>query len=225
MTEQITLRLEPRTVLGKKVKQLRRAGVTPVHLYGPGIPSQPLQGPSADLVRVLARAGRNTPILLTVAGSNTTDLAMVRNIQWEPVRREPLHVDLLRVEATQIISAEVPLVFKGQSPAAQQVNGMVAQRLYRVEVAARPMDLPRELEVDLTLLTDPEAALRAGDVALPPNVALVTAPEVIVATIEVAREEEAPAEEAEEVAAAPSAEPEVIRPTRAEEEAEGTERR
>lgn len=223
MAEQITLRLEPRTVLGKKVKQLRRAGVTPVHLYGPGIPSRPLQGPSADLVRVLARAGRNTPILLTVAGSDTTDLAMVRDIQWEPVRREPLHVDLLRVEATQVISAEVPLVFKGQSPAAQQVNGTVAQRLYRVEVEARPMDLPREIEVDLALLTDPEAALRVGDVALPPNVALLTAPEVIVATIEVARAEEV--EVAAEEAAPTAAEPEVIRPTRAEEEAEETQGR
>ena len=216
MAEQISLRLEPRSVLGKKVKRLREAGVTPVHLYGPGIPSQALQGQRGELVRVLARAGRNVPVALTVPGQREPDLAMVRHIQWDPVRGDLVHVDFLRVEMAQIISAEIPLVFKGESPGARAASGTVVQRLHHVEVEARPLDLPRELEVDLSLLTEPDGMLRVGDVTLPPNVSLVTDPEVIVATIEVARAEvEAAAEEA-----AQAEEPEVIRPVREEKEEE-----
>ncbi len=217
MAEQITLRLEHRTVLGKQVKALRRAGITPVHLYGRGIASRSLQAPSSELLKVLARAGRNTPITVTIAGSHTSDLAMVRDVQREPVNRTPLHVDLLRVDLEQLITVEVRLVLKGDSPGARLAGGSVAQRMYYLEVEARPLDLPHQLEVDLAGLAEANSVLRAGDVPLPSNVALVTNPEAIVAAIEVAREEVV--EEAA-VAEEGAAEPEVIRPARAEEEEE-----
>ena len=206
MTEQITLRLEPRTVLGKKVKQLRRAGITPVHLYGPGIDSQSLQCPNRELLHVLTRAGRNTPISLAIEGREGEDLALVRHVHREPVRGELLHVDFLRVDVAQRISAEVPLVLVGESEGAREVRGAVVQRLYRLQVEALPLDIPHELEIDASLLTEAESVIRAQDIPLPSNVTLRTDPEAMVAGIEVARVEEAVAEEEAEVQEAGPAE-------------------
>jgi large subunit ribosomal protein L25 len=143
---------------------------------------------------------------------------MVRDVQREPVNRTPLHVDLLRVDLEQLITVEVRLVLKGDSPGARLAGGSVVQRMYSLEVEARPLDLPHQLEVDLAGLAEANSVLRAGDVPLPSNVALVTNPEAIVAAIEVAREEVVEGAAVAEEAAA--AEPEVIRPARAEEEEE-----
>ena len=74
-TESISLELSPREVLGKKVKRLRRQGVIPVHLYGPGVEPQPLQCETTRLVDVLVRAGGNTAVTVSVQGTKETHLA------------------------------------------------------------------------------------------------------------------------------------------------------
>ena len=96
MQEKVSLPLEDRAVLGKKVKQLRQAGITPVHLYGPGIPSQALQAQSRALSRVLAQAGRNTPISLVIPGDDVAHEAFIREIQRDSVTGELLHVDFFQ---------------------------------------------------------------------------------------------------------------------------------
>ena len=98
VTETVSLELEPREVLGKKVKQLRRAGSVPVHLYGPSIESRALQCELSRLVRAVSQAGGNTPITLTVRGEEGERLAFAREIQWNPTRGDMLHVDFLVVE-------------------------------------------------------------------------------------------------------------------------------
>ena len=81
-----TLTLEPRTLMGKKVKQLRKEGIIPVHLYGRGVDSQSLQCDGKTLLGVLTQAGMNTPIAVTITGQKRQELAFVREIQWDPLR-------------------------------------------------------------------------------------------------------------------------------------------
>ena len=67
-TQAITLELASREILGKKVRQLRRAGIMPVHLYGPTVESRALQCETRTLTDALARAGATTPITVSVQG-------------------------------------------------------------------------------------------------------------------------------------------------------------
>ena len=122
MADEIALDLEPRVVLGKKVKALRRSGVIPVHVYGAKDAPESLQCERAALERVLARAGSSTPVFLGIAGKQERQLAMVREVQWEPVKGGLLHVDFLRVEAAVPISVDVPLVFEGESMGAGRLG-------------------------------------------------------------------------------------------------------
>lgn len=204
MADRITLKLDPRSTIGKKVKALRRLGTVPVHLYGPGIASRSLQCQGQELVKVMARAGGNTPISITVEGENEEHLAFVREIQWDPIRGDLFHVDFLRAEATQRVSAEVPVTLVGESPGARQVGGTVVQQLHSVSVEALPLDMPQEIRIELSALTEPDGVLRARDIVLASDTVLLTDLDEVIARVQVARveavEEEAPAvgEQAEE---------------------------
>jgi len=196
-TASISLELSPREVLGKKVKRLRQQGVIPVHLYGPGVDSQPLQCETTKLVDVLVRAGGNTAVTVTVQGGQETHLAFAREIQWDPRRDDILHVDFLAVDASRPVSAQVPITLIGESPGARTAGGTVMQQLRDLNVEALPLEVPRELELDLTMLTEPDGVLRAADIVIPGNVTLLTDPEDVVVRIEVLRavEEEVFAED------------------------------
>ena len=210
-TEAIKLELAPRELLGKKVNQLRRAGIIPVHLYGPGIESRSLQCEGPRLIQVLARAGGNTPISVTVQGEEGNQLAFAREIQWDPRRDDVLHVDLLVAELTRLVSAQVPIVLTGESPGARMVGGTVMHQLRQLDVQALPLEMPGQAEVDLATLTEPDSVVRVGDISLPGNVTVLSDPEEVVVRIELPRvevvAEEAVEEEAEEgEESAPSAE-------------------
>ncbi len=104
MADRITLKLEPRTTLGKDVKKLRRVGIIPVHLYGRGMEPRSLQGEVRQLIGALAQAGDSNPISIIVEGAGEgageEHLAFVSEIQWDPVKGGLFHVDFLRTEAT-----------------------------------------------------------------------------------------------------------------------------
>ena len=197
-TEAIKLELAPRDMLGKKVKQLRRAGIIPVHLYGPGIESRSLQCESPRLIQVLAQAGGNTPISVAVRGEEGNQLAFAREIQWDPRRDEVLHVDLLVAEANRPVSAQVPIILSGESPGARLVGGTIVHQLRLLDVQALPLEMPAQVEIDLAALTEPDAAIRVSDISLPSNVTVLTDSEELVVRIELPRVEVAEEETVEE---------------------------
>ena len=198
-TEAVSLELDPREILGKKVKRLRREGIIPVHLYGQGVESRALQCNAPKLIQVLSRAGGNTPITITISGEGGSQLAFAREIQWDPRRDNLTHVDFLVAEATRLVSAQVPIVLIGESSGARSSGGTVMQQLRTVDVEALPLEMPAQIEVDLAVLTEAAGVVRAGDLAFASNVNLLTDPDEVVVRIEAARvvEEELVAEEVE----------------------------
>ncbi len=186
-TQAITLELAPRAVLGKKVSQLRRTGIMPVHLYGPTVESRALQCETPVLADALARAGATTPITISVHGEDGTHLVFAREIQRHPTRDDILHVDLVVVEASRPVAAQVPVVLLGDSPGARAAGGTVVQQLREVSIEALPLEMPNELEADLSVLTEVDSVFRTGDFQLAAGVTLVSDPEEVVARIDLPR--------------------------------------
>jgi large subunit ribosomal protein L25 len=182
-TETVRLEAEPRQVLGKKVAQLRRQGIIPIHLYGPGEESRSLQCPAQRLIQVLSLAGTNAPIAVSIRGEPGEKLAFAREIQWDPRRDSILHVDLLTAEASRPVTAQTPVVLTGESPGARSSGGTVMLQSPQLEVLALPLEIPAQVEVDLGLLTSPDGVVKAGDVPLPPTVQLAGDPEAVVVRI------------------------------------------
>ena len=197
-TEAIKLELEPRKLLGKKVKQLRRAGFIPVHLYGPDSDSRPLQCQNQKLIQVLSLAGGNTAIEVSVQGESGSQLAFAREIQWEPMRDTILHVDFLLADINRPVTAQVPIILTGESPGARSVGGSIVHQLRQLDVQALPLEMPGQVELDLANLTEADQVIRVSDIDLPSNVTILTDSDELVVRVELPRAE---IEEAEEVEA------------------------
>jgi large subunit ribosomal protein L25 len=198
-TSAVRLELQARELLRKKVGRLRRAGIIPVHLYGPGIEPRSLQCSAPTLIRVLAEAGASSPISVTIEGESGSHTAFAREIQWDPRRDTVLHVDLMAADLSRPVTAQVPISLTGQAPGATRSGGSVTQQMFDVQVSALPMEMPAQIDLDLSIMTDSNSVLRAGDIALPTGVTLLTDSEEMVARIDVPRG--TVAEEAEEAAA------------------------
>ena len=215
--DEVRIAAEERVALGKKVKALRRSGITPIHVYGPGGPSLSLQSDTYDLVHALGVVGQTSPMTVHVGGEE--HFVMVQHIQRHPVNERLLHVDLLRVSRTQRIHASVPLHFEGEAPGARAANATLSEDLHELAVEALPTDIPHAIIVDLAALSDSDSVIHAGDLELPAGVTMVTDPGAYVARIithaavaeeeeEVAEEDAAPAATEEPAAAEEDASPE-----------------
>ncbi len=186
-TSVVQLELQPRELMGKKVGRLRRAGIVPVHIYGPAYESRSLQCAAPRLIQALATAGASSPINVTIEGESDTLMAFVREIQWDPRRDTVLHVDLMVADLLRLVTAQVPVTLTGQAPGAARGGGTVNQLLFDVLVSALPMEMPGHIEMDLGPLIDLNSVLRVGDIVLAGNVTLLTDAEEMVARIEVPR--------------------------------------
>ena len=205
--DQITIEAQKRIALGKKVKALRREGITPFHVYGSSIASESLQATTFDLVHALNDAGFTTPITVKVDGGE--HFVIVRQVQKHPITDRLLHVDMVAISRTERLTAEVPLSFEGESLAAREEGAQISEDMYHLEVEALPMEIPHELVVDLAKLQASDDVIYAKDVPLPPGVTLVTDPDAVVARVVgvhvEAEEEEAAEGEAAEAKAEPEA--------------------
>jgi large subunit ribosomal protein L25 len=139
------------------------------------------------LIQVLAVAGGATPIHITIQGESGTHLAFAREIQWDPRRDDLLHVDLLAADASRPVNAQVPIILTGESPGARTVGGTVMQQLRAVGVQALPLEMPSQIEVDLTVMGEADSVIRAADLPIPVNATMITDSEELVARIELPR--------------------------------------
>lgn len=186
-TNSVQIELDPRELMGKKVGRLRRAGIVPVHLYGPGMEPRALQCQASTLIRTLAAAGGATPIHITIQGESGNHLAFAREIQWHPMRDDLLHVDLLAADISRPVTAQVPIVLTGESAGARLVNGTVMHQLRTVDVQALPLEMPGQIEVDLTVMETADAVIRVSDLQIPATATLLTDQEELVVRIELPR--------------------------------------
>lgn len=98
-TPTVSVQLDPRDTIGKKVKALRREGIVPVHLYGRGVESRSLQCEARALMLAISRAGgeEGQPLRVTIAGESGEYTAVASEIQWQPRTGGVLHVDFRTV--------------------------------------------------------------------------------------------------------------------------------
>ncbi len=214
----IELEARRRTVVGKQVRALRRQGLLPAILYGAGIEPIPLELDARETAKALSGISGGTLIDLKVNGE--VHKVLIREIQRDVIKRNPIHVDFLKVSLTEAIRTTVPLELVGEAPAVRDKGGVLVTGVSEIEVEALPADLPERVTVDLEALKDIEDSITVGDLFLGKGVKVLTDPEELIARV-IYQVEEAVEEEEVEVEAA--AEPEVIERGKREEEEVETE--
>jgi large subunit ribosomal protein L25 len=209
MSANFTLVAESRTQTGKgPARQLRARGLVPAVYYGPGHEATGLAIRPKELIAALSSAhGRNALISLQIDGK--AENALVQDVQVHPVTRQPLHVDLYRVDLNKEIEREVTFVADGRAKGV--VAGGEQTVIYRkLPLRAKPGALPASVHADVTNLEIGDH-IKVKDLKLPEGVTVALPPErtvISVTTIRKRKEEEeaaAPGAAGAAGAAAPAA--------------------
>jgi len=172
-----------REILGKKVKTLRRQGITPVHLFGHKVDPLPLQCDTAQLQRTLTQTGKTGLISLKLDKAKKTRNVMVREVQREPRTGALLHVDFYQVRMDEKIRVEVPIVHFGEAPALKLKENYVAQELNNLTVECLPDAIPSRIEIDVSNLEEADQAIHVGDISLDEGITILNTPDQLVVKI------------------------------------------
>lgn len=168
----MSLKLDERTVHGKKVANLRKEGLVPAVVYGAGIDPISVQVEDGVFTKVYRQAGTHAPVHLTIGAKKK--IAMIKDIDRDPIKGTVRHISFHAVKANEPVVAEVPvrLVGEGESEA-EKAGLIVLQALDKVEVKALPMDLPEAVEVSIVALKEAGEKVTLGDATLPEGVEYV----------------------------------------------------
>ena len=180
--EKIALAVAKRDTTGKKNRFLRRAGVTPCHIFGHNIASETVQVDTLALEQVIATAGSSRLVSLEFKGKKPR-MAFVREVQRAPVGSTILHVDFYQVKMTEKITAKVPLHITGESAALKAKGRYLTNPIDHIEVESLPADIPASVTVDISGLETLDDAIYVSDLGLDKAVTLLTDPETLVAKV------------------------------------------
>ena len=164
-----SLALKKREITGKKLKALRAEGLIPSVVYGAG---EPILTSSEYVTseKVLNEAGYHSPIDLDIDGKK--QLAIVKDVQLDPVTRKLINVEFHAVSADAAVEATTPIVIINfeASEASKIYHFAMTQALEEIDVKAKPADLPKELTIDASALKDVDDKLVLADIKLPAGV-------------------------------------------------------
>ncbi|NOX42559.1 MAG: 50S ribosomal protein L25/general stress protein Ctc [Gammaproteobacteria bacterium] len=174
MSTEFVLNAELRTDMGKgAVRRMRRAEKIPAIIYGTGSEPVMLSFLHKDIKRQLENEAFYSNIL-TVDLDGKKQQAVLKDLQRHPSKPKILHLDLLRVSATEKITMQVPLHFTGEeiAPGVKEGGGLISHQMSNVEIRCLAKDLPEFLEVDMSNLGMNES-VHLVDIKLPDGVEMV----------------------------------------------------
>jgi large subunit ribosomal protein L25 len=194
--ESITLQAAPRTVIGKKVKSLRRQDIVPGVIYGHHIEPLAVQFDARHVTKVFSLVGTSSTVEVTVEGYEEPYLAIFRDTQVDIIRRNLTHVDLQALSLTETVRVPVSVILTGASPAVE-LGGVLVHILNELEIEALPNALIPSVTIDISTLENIGDSVSVGDISVPEGVTILTpADETIVhVTYQAAEEEEEEEEE------------------------------
>ena len=207
MTSQdISLDLQKRDVVRKRLAGLRKEGQVPAVVHNYGGKSILVTGDAVAMTKVFHQAGKHHPVNLTVDGKK--HLALIKDIDREPAKNRIRHVVFQAIKQNEAVEAEIPVVFKEDTeiPAVRK-SLMVLQQLDTVQVKALPKDLPDQLVVDPSSLVEVGDHITVADLVIPNGVTLLTESENQIAIVEMPKDQIAEANAAQEALAEDAGKP------------------
>ena len=172
---QVELNIEVRQGPGKGIPRPPPAqGMIPAIFYGPHL-KDPIgvTVSAAEFTKARTKAGANTIFKIQAAGQGGLEgkLALIKNIQLDPITDRPIHVDFYEVRAGEKLRVKVPVVLTGK--AAGTAEGGILEQLQReILVQCLPKDIPSKIEADVSSVNIGES-LHVSDIQLPEGVSVV----------------------------------------------------
>ncbi len=174
--DRLSLSADERIILGKKVKKLRKSGKLPAHVFGKGLETEAVTVDTKEFLKTFHLAGETGLIDLKI-GTEIRPV-LIREVQYNPVYGQPIHIDFYQVNLSQKVKVSVPLVLIGEQPESVHLGEtIVLQILNEIEVEALPTDLVEKIEVDIIPLKNIDDAITLGQLNYDRNKLTISADE------------------------------------------------
>jgi large subunit ribosomal protein L25 len=226
LQEQIVVEVEKRLTTGKNAaNRLRAQDQIPAVLYGGGkdMETWSLQVPRKTLATLLNKGLHSNAIFkLNLKGTSQTRHVMIRDLTLDPVSRRMLHVDFVRVLLDRKLRVKSEIAIEGVPSGVKNAGGILNIVTHQIHIECLPADIPESVKVDVSAM-EMHDSLRVSDLKLGDKIKVLENADRVIAHVGVPKAEEVVAPAAAEVvgvegAAAPAAEPEVIKKGKKEEE-------
>ncbi len=190
----IELKIQDRTIFGKKTKQLRATGLIPGEIFGHGFKNEHVSVSAKDFEKTYKEAGENTIITLTNASEKKIPV-LISHVERDLINNIILSIDFYHVRKDEKIKTRVPIEYVGED-AATKAGNLLVKVLDEIEVEALPDKIPHSFIVDVSTLITSGQSISVEDLKVEKEVKILTHKETIIATVtEKAKEEVAPAPE------------------------------
>ncbi len=203
-----TIEVQKREGIGSlKVSKLRAQGLVPAILYGHGEENVCLSV-RRETVLSLVRHGTK---LVSLTG-DVNDTALVRDVQWDSLGSEIMHLDFARVSQTELVEVTLPVHLVGEAPGLSE-GGQLRFVSHEMTIRCPAASIPEFISVSVSHLHLGQS-VHAGEVSLPEDATTVTPPGIVIVQVVV------PVAVTEEAATTLGTEPELIRKEKAAETAD-----
>ncbi len=222
---EVILEATARDSFGKnEAHRTRRDGRVPAVVYGSppaggAAKATPITVEPKALLRILhSESGANTLISLKLGGTGDTKV-LVKEYQLDPVTHEVLHADFYRVAMDRVIRVTIPVAVKGEPKGVKQQGGILEFVRREIEIECLPGDIPEHVEIDVSELMLHQG-VRVRDVAISPKWKPLSDADMMLVHVIMPKAEEVAAPADAAAAPAATAEPEVIKKGKKDEDAE-----
>jgi len=223
MAETVELKMQDRQGHGtRQARRLRKRGQVPAVLYGHGEKTLSLSLAADELSKAIRHGAR----VVDVSHAGKTEKALIRDVQWDPLGHDILHVDFYRVSEHERITLDVRLELRGTAPGVT-AGGVLDQPLHSLHIECPVLSVPEMIRVNIGELQI-DGVIHVKDVAVPAGVVVKNDPEAIIVQVKPPMVEEAAPAPGVAAPTAETAEPEVIgrvRPAEGGEEEEKDEKK
>lgn len=180
--EAFNLEAKTRTVVGKQVKTLRKAGSVPAVIYGHDVKPTALTVEGRAFDKLFAKAGESSLVDLAIDGAAPVKV-LIQDVQLDVLKDTVSHVDFRQVNMKEKLEADIALKFVGESPAVKVLGGIMVRVMDALTVRCLPSDLVHEIEIDLSKLANINDRITVGDLVVPNGIEFAAGPEEVIAII------------------------------------------
>jgi large subunit ribosomal protein L25 len=181
--QQKQMNIELRTKTGTGVsRRLRMADMIPGVVYGKGLDPVTVSIKNRDLQEAISGAGgQNNLITLIGGGSLDQNIAIVADIQRDPIKRTFKHVDLHRINPNEKLRITVPVVLTGTAIGVKE-GGLLDLSHHELHIECLPGNIPDNITIDVTDLKVAQS-IHVSEILLPEGIVILDQPKIPVVSV------------------------------------------
>lgn len=162
-TNSIEFHVRERSLMGKKVSQLRKSGYVPANIYGLGKDSMAIDCEQGPFEKLLRDHGEQGLMYLVVGDAKKKVPVLIDEVEYHPLTQVPQHISFRRVSLKEAVETEVPLEVIGE---VDIKNAIVEQVRDYLPIKALPTEIPDSIEIDISSLTKVGDSVMVSDLLI-----------------------------------------------------------